>query len=166
VTRAFVALGSNLDDPPAQLRRAVKALGSVPLTRLLRVSSVWRSAPVGPAGQPDYLNAAVLLETALTAHELFDALQAIEDRQGRVRAERWGPRTLDLDLLLFGNVRIDDQRLTVPHPRMRERDWVLYPLREISDTTLVMPGGADIATLLAACQDNHLVRTQYRLSEE
>lgn len=166
MTSAYIALGSNLDDPPSQLRSAVAALRGLPDTRLLRLSSVYRSAPVGPAGQPDYLNAVVLLDTALSAHALLDALQAIERQQGRERGERWGPRSIDLDIILFGDAQLDDERLTVPHPRMHERDWVLYPLREISDTTLVVPGAADIGTLIAACPDNQLARTQYRLSDQ
>jgi 2-amino-4-hydroxy-6-hydroxymethyldihydropteridine diphosphokinase len=158
MTSAYIALGSNLDDPPRQLRLAVEALETLPESQLLRTSGVYRSSAVGPGPQPDYFNAVVLLDTGLSPRALLDAMQRIETDQGRQRSLRWGPRTVDLDLLLYGNVRSDDDELTLPHPRMCERDFVLYPLREISDTTLVLPGGAELDTLIGACPNNSLVR--------
>ncbi len=163
MTAAFIGLGSNLNDPPRQLQRAVTALGALPDSTVARVSSVYASAPVGPTDQPDYLNAVLLLETALPPAALLRALQDIEDAQGRERGERWGPRTLDLDLLLYGDLVLRDADLTLPHPHMHERDFVLYPLREISDTNLVLPDGSDIDSLAAACRGNRLARTDWKL---
>lgn len=113
--------------------------------------------------QPDYLNAVLLLTTNLSAIELLDAMQQIENGQGRVRDIHWGPRTLDLDLLLYGHLTIASARLTVPHPRMQQRSFVLYPLREISNVNLVMPDGSDLDTLLRQCPEHGLERTKFRL---
>jgi 2-amino-4-hydroxy-6-hydroxymethyldihydropteridine diphosphokinase len=163
MTPAYIALGSNLRRPQSQLGKAVAALAVLPHTQLVRVSSVYRSAAVGPGAQPDYLNAVLLLATKLAPMALLDAMQQIELDQGRVRDTRWGPRTLDLDLLLYGDIKITSSRLIVPHPRMQQRDFVLYPLREISDTNLVLPDGSDLDTLLQHCPADNLVRTQYQL---
>lgn len=165
MTTAYIALGSNLREPLEQLRRAVTALETLPLSKLERLSSVYRSSAVGPGEQPDYLNAVARLATDLPALDLLDALQDIEGEQGRERDVHWGARTLDLDLLLYGQEQIDSDRLNVPHPRMGERDFVLYPLREINDTTLQLPGGADLDTLLSQCPTNNLVRTQCQLKQ-
>ena len=159
-TCAYIALGSNLDKPRDQLQRALRALDQLPLSALIAHSSAYRSAAIGPGEQPDYLNAVARLETGLDAPTLLHALQSIEDAQGRVRTQRWGPRTLDLDLLLFGNDRIDTAELTVPHPRMSERDFVLYPLREISDTNLALPDGREIDKLIAQLPASTLERTE------
>jgi len=129
---AFVGLGANLSDPAAQLRAAVKALAALPQTGVKKVSTFYRSAAIGPAGQPDYCNAVAQLETALSPQDLLDALQAIEDAAGRVRAERWGARVLDLDLLLHGQTVCSSARLTLPHPELAFRDFVLQPLAEIA----------------------------------
>jgi 2-amino-4-hydroxy-6-hydroxymethyldihydropteridine diphosphokinase len=161
--RAYIALGSNLRQPQHQLREAVIALAALPRTQLQKVSSVYRSAALGPGEQPDYLNAVALIETELSPADLLDALQQVERNQGRTRDIHWGARTLDLDLLLYGNITIDTPRLTVPHPRMRLRHFVLYPLREISDCDLALPDGAHIETLLRACPMNGLVKTRFRL---
>jgi 2-amino-4-hydroxy-6-hydroxymethyldihydropteridine diphosphokinase len=163
MTPAYIALGSNLGQPYRQLGQAVASLELLPDTLLERVSSVYRSSAVGPGLQPDYLNAVLLLTTNLSAIELLDALQHIENAQGRVRDIRWGPRTLDLDLLLYGDQTITSARLTVPHPQMQQRKFVLYPLREISDANLVMPNGSDLDTLLRQCPEHELVRTEYQL---
>jgi len=128
---AFVGLGANLGDPQAALRSALAALAALPGTRLARSSRCYRSAPVD-AGGPDYLNAVAQLETTLDAFALLRALQAIESAAGRERPYRNAPRTLDLDLLLYGSARIDGARLTVPHPRLRERAFVLLPLAELA----------------------------------
>lgn len=128
---AFVGLGANLGDAGAALRQALAALGAVPGLRLVRSSRFHRSAPID-AGGPDYVNAVAQVETTLTAPELLRALQSLEDAAGRERPYRNAPRTLDLDLLLYGEARIDSARLTVPHPRMRERAFVLLPLAELA----------------------------------
>lgn len=161
---AYVALGSNLGEPENQLRKAVSALAALPLSELDKVSSVYRSAAVGPGAQPDFLNAVVRLRTTLSAIELLDALQQIEQQQGRVRDVRWGPRTLDLDLLLYADKTIASPRLTVPHPRMRQRHFVLYPLCEIAGEKLALPGDTTLATLLAHCSRDGLMKTQHQLS--
>ena len=129
--RVAIALGSNLDDPEAQVRRAFDEIGALPATRLLARSSLYRTAPVGYADQPDFVNACALVETSLAPRALLDELLAIEQRHGRVRTIPNGPRTLDLDLILYGDRHIDEPGLTVPHPRAHERDFVLKPLLEI-----------------------------------
>jgi 2-amino-4-hydroxy-6-hydroxymethyldihydropteridine diphosphokinase len=128
---AFVGLGANLGDPLQALRDALARLATLPNTRLVRSSRIWRSAPVD-AGGPDYLNAVAQLETALDAFALLRALQAIEAAAGRERPYRNAPRTLDLDLLLYGTACIASATLTVPHPRLRERAFVLLPLQELA----------------------------------
>ena len=153
---AFIALGANLADPLGQIERAILALQSLPASTLLACSPLYRSRPMGPADQPDYINGVALLETRLTPHQLLDQTQRIELEQGRVRkAERWGPRTLDLDLLLFGDAVINDERLTVPHYGMKERDFVLLPLFDLAPD-LVLPCGTALHTLMSACDDAQL----------
>lgn len=144
----FIGLGSNLDDPPAQLEQACDALASLPDTGLRAVSSFYRSSPMGPQDQPDFCNAVAELETALEPEVLLDALQAIESRHGRVRRLRWGPRTLDLDLLVHGERVINTSRLQVPHPGLPERAFVLYPLAELA-RDLQVPGMGQVAEMLA-----------------
>ncbi len=150
MTRCFVGLGSNQSDPVSQLRDARSAIGRLPETRLLACSSLYRSAPMGPQDQPAYINAVAMLETALAPLGLLDGLQAIEQEQGRVRNERWGPRTLDLDILLFGEHSIDDERLRIPHYHMHKRAFVLYPLAELAPD-LRMPDGTPLQNLLSDC---------------
>lgn len=146
--RAFIGLGSNLDEPRAQLLRAIEALRQIPHSRLTAVSHLYRSAPMGSADQPDYINAVAMLDTRLSPLELLDALQDIENAQGRVRGkEQWGPRTLDLDLLLYGAELIDSVRLKVPHPGLGERNFVLYPLAELAPE-LILPDGRNLQQLL------------------
>jgi len=135
---AYIALGANLGDAPAALTRAVQALGALPLTQVRKTSSLYRTAPLDTdsalevaAPGNDYLNAVVELQTGLSAPALLDALQAIEAQAGRERPYRNAPRTLDLDVLLYGSARVDSARLTVPHPRMRQRAFVLVPLAEL-----------------------------------
>lgn len=136
---AYVALGANLGDARAALLQAVQALGGLPHTRVSRVSSVYQTAPMNssvandmPASGPDYLNAVVSLETGLNAFTLLDQLQRLEEQAGRERPYRNAPRTLDLDLLLYGSARIESARLQVPHPRMMQRAFVLVPWAEIA----------------------------------
>jgi 2-amino-4-hydroxy-6-hydroxymethyldihydropteridine diphosphokinase len=129
--RAYVGLGGNLGDPQGAIGRAIEAIAALPHTRLVARSSLYGSAPVG-AGGPDYVNAVVAMDTGLGAHELLAQLQAIEQAAGRERPYRNAPRTLDLDLLLYGSERIETPELTVPHPRMGQRAFVLRPLAEIA----------------------------------
>lgn len=144
--RCFVGLGSNLNDPQRQLQQALRALGSVPQTRRLRCSP-WYWNPSLSVGQPDYLNGAVELGTALPPTALLDALQSIEADQGRERREHWGARTLDLDLLLYGDDVIASERLRVPHPGLTQRIFVLRPLLDI-DSELQLPDGSTVASHL------------------
>lgn len=147
-TQVYVGLGSNLDDPQAQVRRAIDELAQLPDTRREAVSGLYRTPPMGPPGQPDYINAVAALTTRLDPHRLLDELQAIERAHDRVRAERWGPRTLDLDILLYGQQVLDDERLVVPHPGIAARAFVLLPLAEIAPDLLI-PGLGAPAALLA-----------------
>ena len=156
--RCFIALGSNQADPVAQVTRAFDELQRLPQSRLLGRSSLYRSAPLGPQDQPPFINAVALLDTLLTPDALLDALQEIEQRAGRVRkAERWGPRILDLDLLLYANRIIDTPRLQVPHYHMHARSFVLYPLAELAPD-LTMPDGTPLSNLLDACSAAGLQR--------
>jgi 2-amino-4-hydroxy-6-hydroxymethyldihydropteridine diphosphokinase len=154
---AFIGLGSNLDDPPAQLRQAFAELAMLPSSALTGRSPLYRSDPIGPPGQPDYVNAVVRLDTELAPEDLLDALQAIEQAHQRRRDVRWGPRTLDLDLLLYGEQCIASERLQVPHPHMHQRAFVLYPLADIAPT-LHLPALGNLADLLAACPRQGLER--------
>jgi 2-amino-4-hydroxy-6-hydroxymethyldihydropteridine diphosphokinase len=152
-TRALIGLGSNLGDRKRTLDAAVAGLGETPGIVVHRVSKYYETAPVGgPEGQGNYLNAAAELETTLQPLELLHVLQSIEDRAGRVRSVRWGPRTLDLDLLLFGDRVIETDELQVPHPRMAGRRFVLEPLAEIAATAVDPITQRTIADLFAACQ--------------
>ena len=145
---AYVALGSNLGDPQQQVLDAVDALAQLPGTRVLQRSSLYRTPPWGVLEQPPFINAVVELDTTLSAHDLLDALLNIEQRAGRMRVQRNGPRTLDLDLLHVEGVQLDDPDLTLPHPRMAERAFVLLPLCDIAPT-LRVSGPATVASLLA-----------------
>jgi 2-amino-4-hydroxy-6-hydroxymethyldihydropteridine diphosphokinase len=152
---AFIGLGSNLDDPQRQVRRALAELAELPASHVSAASALYRSPPLQgpgvPRDQPDYINAVARLETVLAAEALLDALQAIEARHGRVRSgAHWGPRTLDLDILLYGDLRIDTPRLHVPHPGLAERNFVLQPLAEIAPD-LDIPGLGPLRGLLARC---------------
>ncbi|HTS84538.1 MAG TPA: 2-amino-4-hydroxy-6-hydroxymethyldihydropteridine diphosphokinase [Usitatibacter sp.] len=131
MTRAAIALGSNLDDPEAQVRRAFDEIAALPRTQLLARSKLYRTAPVGHADQPDFINACALVETSLAPRELLDGLLAIEQAHHRVRAVPNGPRTLDLDIILYGDRSIREPGLTIPHPRARERQFVLAPLNDV-----------------------------------
>lgn len=145
---AYIAIGSNLADPVVQAKSAIEALKQLPKSRFLCASQLYSSTPMGPQNQPDYINAVAAIETELTPLELLDCTQAIELKQGRVRKEeRWGPRTLDLDIILYGDEVIDSERLTVPHYGMKEREFVLYPLAEIAPN-LTLPDGTELSQLL------------------
>ncbi|WP_375056241.1 2-amino-4-hydroxy-6-hydroxymethyldihydropteridine diphosphokinase [Zobellella sp. DQSA1] len=158
MTRVFVALGANLGDPLAQLGAARQALDALAAPGSLRHSPLYRSRPMGPADQPAYVNGVSVFDTALSPHALLDALQAIELAQGRERKdERWGPRTLDLDILLYGEQQIEDERLTIPHYGMKQREFVLYPLADLAPE-LVLPCGTPLTRLLQECPPNGMIR--------
>ncbi len=147
----YIGLGSNLESPIEQLQSAVAAMDALPEAQVRRVSSFYRNPPMGPQTQPDYVNAVVELEVEMTAEALLDTLQQIENDHGRLRkGERWGPRTLDLDILLYGEEFIESVRLTVPHPGLAKRAFVLLPLHEIA-ADLVVPGLGSVAKLLEHC---------------
>lgn len=148
--RIYIGMGSNLAAPDQQLRSAVEALAQLPDTNLVGVSAFYQSDSLLP-GQPRYTNAVAALNSDLAPLDLLDALQAIENDQGRERLERWGPRTLDLDILLFGERLIDEPRLKVPHYQMHLRAFVLYPLAELAPADLQLPNGQTLSELLAAC---------------
>jgi 2-amino-4-hydroxy-6-hydroxymethyldihydropteridine diphosphokinase len=148
--RAYIALGSNLGDSQQQLADAIHALAALPQSRLLARSHIYRTPPWGVHDQPDFLNAVVVLETPLPPHDLLDALLEIERTAGRERnGERWGPRILDLDLLHVAGKTVNDERLTLPHPHMAERAFVLLPLNELAPD-LEIPGQGRVADLLRA----------------
>jgi 2-amino-4-hydroxy-6-hydroxymethyldihydropteridine diphosphokinase len=157
VTAAFVGLGANLDDPEGQVRQAFLELDAIPHTRVVKASSLYRSDPLGYAGQPRFVNAVAQLETGLPAERLLAELQAIEARHGRTRSFTNAPRTLDLDLLLYANATIETQALKVPHPRMHERAFVLVPLVEIEPRAAV-PGKGPAKALLEQCTDQRVER--------
>ena len=146
---AFVALGSNLDDPRRQVERALAELDGIPGTRVTAHSHLYRSPPLGPTDQPDFINAVAALETTLAPRALLDALIDIERAHGRIRdGQRWGPRTLDLDLLLHGDTVQDEAGLALPHPGLTQRAFVLYPLAELAPD-LGIPGAGPLRALLA-----------------
>ncbi|AOM42539.1 2-amino-4-hydroxy-6-hydroxymethyldihydropteridine diphosphokinase [Xenorhabdus hominickii] len=156
MTRVYIAIGSNLADPLQQIDSALAALKMIPDTTFVARSSFYRTKPMGPQDQPDYLNLAVALETQLQPVQLLEHTQAIELAQGRVRkGERWGPRTLDLDIMLFGDHIIDTERLTVPHYGLKQREFMLYPLAEIAPD-LVFPDGETLAERLKQVPENGL----------
>jgi 2-amino-4-hydroxy-6-hydroxymethyldihydropteridine diphosphokinase len=155
--RAYIALGSNLDDPVSQVRAGTQALGKLPGTRLMRCSSLYRTAPVGVTDQPDFINAVCAADTSMPAGVFMRALLDIERAHGRQRDIPGGPRTLDLDLLLYGDLVCHEPGLILPHPRLHERAFVLYPLSEIAPG-LSIPGRGQVETLLAGCAGQAIER--------
>lgn len=156
--RAYIGIGSNLGEPLKQVGDAFRALEHLSASPCIAHSPLYRSAPMGgPPDQPNYVNAVAALDTHLTPMQLLAALQSIELAQGRVRTVRWGPRTLDLDLLLYDQHVSNDPQLILPHPRLQERAFVLYPLYDIAPD-LVIPGQGSLRTLLANCPRNGLIR--------
>ncbi len=146
-TTAYIGLGSNLEEPIQQVRTALEELDEIKLTNVVQHSSLYRSDPVGPAGQPDYINAVAEIKTRLEPMPLLRALQSIEQDHDRVRIQRWGPRTLDLDLLIYADQKIDEPDLIVPHIMIAERSFVLFPLAEIAPD-IQIPGLASMVDLL------------------
>lgn len=159
LTTAYIGLGSNLQNPPEQIREAMHAIGTIPQTRVVADSGLFLSKPLvppsGPIQQPDYYNAVVKIETGLGPIELLEQLQQIEQAQQRKRSEHWGPRTIDLDILMFNDVQMKDERLTLPHPGLDQREFVLYPLRNI-DASLEIPGHGMLSDLITRCPENGL----------
>ncbi|MDG2953144.1 2-amino-4-hydroxy-6-hydroxymethyldihydropteridine diphosphokinase [Bisgaard Taxon 10/6] len=143
----YIALGSNLNEPAEQLNTAVKAIAALPYTSVEKVSSYYGSKPMGPQDQPDYVNAVLQIQTELSPPALLDELQRIENEQGRVRLRRWGERTLDLDILLYDNLKMQSERLTIPHYDMQNREFVIVPLAEIAPER-ILPDGKTVAELM------------------
>lgn len=158
---AYVGLGSNLDDPRRQLERALEQLGRLPATRLVTVSAPYRTPPFGPVAQPDFLNAVATLLTQLAPEALLARLRSIERELGRAPArERWGPRRIDLDLLVLGRERRTGEALTLPHPGIPERAFVLYPLLEIAPD-LEVPGAGVVRQLAAKLPSEGILRMEW-----
>lgn len=157
MARAYLGLGSNLGDRRALLRAAEAHLGATPGVRVLARSSVYESEPVGAADQPWFLNQVLLIETTLDPHALLDAVQQVEAALGRTRAVRWGPRTIDIDVLLYDRTVVVSPRLSLPHPELARRRFVLLPLAEL-DPRLRLPDGRAVADLLRALGDAQVVR--------
>lgn len=146
--RAYIGIGSNLEIPVQQVKKAIDELAELPQTKFYRSSQLYQTSPLGPiTEQPDFINAVVALDTLLPALSLLQELKKIEEQHGRKRIEHWGPRTLDLDLLLYANEIINTDTLTVPHPELTKRNFVLYPLHEIN-ADLKLPNGDLIADFL------------------
>jgi len=155
---AYIGLGSNLSDPRMQVSKAAKEIASISASQLVAFSPLYLSKPMGPQDQDDYINAVVAIETSLSALELLDALQAIENSAGRVRKDnRWGARILDCDILLYGNETIENERLTVPHYGMKVREFVLLPLADIAPD-LLLPDGTPINLIANEIDSNGIVQ--------
>lgn len=164
MNRVYIALGSNLAQPLQQVSAALEALRNLPQSHLRQCSPLYRTKPLGPQNQPDFLNAVVALDTLLAPEHLLDHTQNIERNQGRVRKDqRWGPRTLDLDILLYGNSVINSERLTVPHYGLKEREFMLYPLADLAPE-LVFPDGTALADCLKLIPKNGLMPWHYSSS--
>lgn len=162
MNQVYVGLGSNLAQPEQQIKDALRAIASLPSTSVTATSSLYVSRPMGPQDQPSYVNAVLGGQTEMQPVEFLHCLQKIEREHGRERkAERWGPRTLDLDILLFGNQVIDSVELTVPHYGMGEREFVLYPLHEIAPK-LHLPNGTKLSEMLNNCPLNGLEKLPYK----
>ncbi|REC93469.1 2-amino-4-hydroxy-6-hydroxymethyldihydropteridine diphosphokinase [Kushneria indalinina] len=155
--KAWIGLGSNLDHPHQQVLTALDDLAGLPLTALGARSSLYSSRPVGPQDQPDFVNAVAVLDTCLSPLALLDQLQALEQRHRRVRSRHWGPRTLDLDLLLYDDQELELARLVVPHPWLASRAFVVQPMLEI-EPGISLPGGQRLSQLSAARPSNDLKR--------
>ncbi len=151
MNNVFIGLGSNLDNPVSQIKKAIDHIKKIKTLKLINISGFYSSPPMGPQDQPDFINAVAEVATDLSAEQLLDELQQIENMQGRVRLQHWGARTLDLDILLFGSDVINTERLTVPHSGIRERSFVLFPLNDLVDSDFMIPTLGKITELLTAC---------------
>ncbi|MDB2649478.1 2-amino-4-hydroxy-6-hydroxymethyldihydropteridine diphosphokinase [Porticoccaceae bacterium] len=162
---AFIGLGSNLgnerngifESPKKQLLNAIQSIDNQTTIHLISTSYFYQTEAIGPGDQPDYINAAIKIKTSLSANQLLLALQNIENQQGRVRKERWGARTLDLDILIFDQLIENSEQLTLPHPRAHERAFVLAPLKDL-DANLIIPKRGNISNLLANCSMQGIVK--------
>jgi len=162
---AFIGLGSNLgnerngiiESPKQQLLNAIQSIDNQTTIHLISTSYFYQTEAIGPGDQPDYINAAIKIKTSLSANQLLLALQNIENQQGRVRKERWGARTLDLDILIFDQLIENSEQLTLPHPRAHERAFVLAPLKDL-DANLIIPKRGNISNLLANCSMQGIVK--------
>jgi len=153
---AYIGLGSNLSDPEKQIHQAIRQIKLFKNSHIARISSLYFSRPMGPQDQPDYMNAVLALQTTLSPIELLDELQAVENNTGRIRkADRWGARILDLDILLYDQLIIDSERLTIPHYGLKQREFVLLPLAEITQQ-LMLPDGDNVAILAKNIEANGL----------
>ncbi|MDF1832180.1 MAG: 2-amino-4-hydroxy-6-hydroxymethyldihydropteridine diphosphokinase [Porticoccaceae bacterium] len=155
--KVYLGLGSNLNSPARQIRTALKAIAKLPGTQLMSYAPWYQSIAIGPGSQPRYINTVVAIETVLKPRPLLRTLQQIELRQGRKRIVHWGPRTLDIDILLYAKQTLHTRQLTIPHPRLNERSFVLYPLADIAPN-LDLPDGTPLAKLLANCPPKGIVR--------
>lgn len=155
MTDCYIGLGSNLADPIKQIEKAIFAIKNLCKVHALQSSSLFSSSPMGPKDQPDYVNAVIKIDTSYSPLELLDHLQFIENQHGRDRAKHWGARTLDLDILLFGDLEYTDERLTIPHYGIKQRDFVLVPLAELS-ANLILPSGESIQQLIDNCESHKL----------
>jgi len=162
----YIGLGSNLDGPSGQIQRALMELVVLPRTRLLAHSHLYKSRPLGPQNQPDYINAVAMLTTGLAPLELLHSLRKLEEGHGRwrVRERRWGARSLDLDILVYGDIRLQSPELTLPHPGVHLRSFVLYPLAELAPT-LVIPGHGPVQTLRDHCHTPPIERYEEAANE-
>ena len=154
----FIGLGSNLENPLSQLKQAITHIKKTNGIELEAVSHFYSSQPMGPQDQPDFINAVINISTSLEPELLLDELQRIENEQGRVRKERWGARTLDLDILLYGKEVIISERLTVPHSGISERNFVLYPLQDLVSGDFMIPNKGTISELIANCPEAGIKR--------
>jgi len=153
---AYIGLGSNLGEPAKQLQQALDSLANIKQIKHIASSPWYRSTAVGPGNQPDYINAVASLKTCLSPHALLEAMQAIENQQGRIRDIRWGARTLDLDLLLYADITLHSDTLILPHPEISHRGFVLKPLHDLNPS-IHLPDGASVAQLLSASNGHDLV---------
>ena len=165
MSTAFVGLGANIGDPIKQIETAISALDSLPGVAVMRASPLYRSMPMGPDDQPDFINACVKVGTTLTPHALLKAMQKIETNLGRKRLRRWGERCIDIDLLLFDDQQIFTSTLALPHPGLRDRDFVLKPLMDIVGREASLPLVGNLDTLLRQAPDHQLQRLDYRLGD-
>ena len=157
LAEVYIGLGSNLNFPALQIQRAISALTKLPATRLSRIAPYYKSIAIGPGVQADYINTVAGIATALSPQRLLRELQSIENRLGRKRPVRWGPRVIDLDILIYGKLMVNSKILTIPHPRLAQRNFVLYPLADIAPK-LVLPDQTSLQQLLANCSAEGIVR--------
>jgi 2-amino-4-hydroxy-6-hydroxymethyldihydropteridine diphosphokinase len=163
--KAYIALGSNLANPIQMVQNAIAALSQLPQTQLLQQSSLYKTKPLGPQNQPDFINAVVLITTNLMALELLAQTQSVQTRLGRTPGERWGARVIDLDILLYGDEAINSDKLTIPHPGLCQREFVLYPLAEIAPD-LILPTGQSILKLKTSCNPRGITLVTERFINE